>query len=260
MTEPRDEYKVALENFAGPLDLLLYLIRKEEVDIRDIPISRILTQYMSYIEALKVIDLDDAGDFLVMASTLMVIKSKMLLPVEEVDLAEELDPRFELVQQLLEYKRIRERTRYLETLEDIQARRVGRPDNVRPEAIVDEDRSLDKVEVWDLLKLFAKIMSETGGNVQKDRVLRKPLPPVREYANRLQDKLKAGPVKLGALLREQPDRHEAIGFFLAVLLLLKTQLVHASAGTELDEIEIKMNGADRENAERDVELEDDFKG
>ena len=94
------EYKVDLDNFAGPMDLLLYLIRKEEVEIYEIPISSILEQYMQYLEMIQAVDLDEAGEFLVMASTLMVIKSKMLLPVEEVDLAEELDPRYELVQQL----------------------------------------------------------------------------------------------------------------------------------------------------------------
>ena len=91
MTTPAT-WKIDLENFAGPMDLLLYLIRKEEVDIHDIPIERILDQYMAYLEAIQAVNLDDAGEFLVMASTLMVIKSKMLLPVEEVDLDEELDP------------------------------------------------------------------------------------------------------------------------------------------------------------------------
>jgi len=95
------DYKVKLENFAGPLDLLLFLVRKEEIDIHDIPISKVLEQYLGYLEILKELDLDDAGEFLVMAATLMVIKSKMLLPQEKIDLDQEIDPRFELVQQLL---------------------------------------------------------------------------------------------------------------------------------------------------------------
>jgi segregation and condensation protein A len=92
------DYRVNLENFGGPLDLLLHLVRKEEVDIHDIPISKILDQYMKHLEAIHALDLDDAGDFLVMAATLMLIKSKMLLPTEDVDLEEEIDPRYELVQ------------------------------------------------------------------------------------------------------------------------------------------------------------------
>ena len=144
MTVPT-EYKVALENFAGPMDLLLYLIRKEEIDIYDIPIGRILDQYLEYLEVMRAIDLDDAGDFLVMASTLMVIKSKMLLPVEEVDLAEELDPRFELVQQLLEYKKIRELSHVLKERAEAQEKRVPRPDTARPDDRVEEDRTLDEL-------------------------------------------------------------------------------------------------------------------
>lgn len=254
------EYRVALDNFAGPVDLLLYLIRKEEMDIRDIEISRILQQYLAYIEAIKSINLDDAGEFVVMASTLMVIKSKMLLPTEEVDLAEELDPRYELVQQLLEYKRIRERTRTLEMLQDIQARRVGRPDEAKPDAVLGEDKSLDRVEVWDLFSLFSKIMAETGGDVHKERVIRNPLPPVREYASRLEERLKAGKLSFRQLIKESGSREEVIGYFLAVLLLLKTQLVHASADSALEDIELELNGADPEIAEREVELEDDFRG
>ena len=82
MTETANEYRIDLDNFAGPMDLLLHLIRKEEVDVQDIPIGAILDQYMEYVEVLKTVNLDEAGDFLVMATTLMVIKSKLLLPVE----------------------------------------------------------------------------------------------------------------------------------------------------------------------------------
>ena len=96
------DYRVELENFAGPLDLLLHLIKKEELDIHDIPISRILEQYMHYMGLMKELDLDDAGEFLVMAATLMVIKSKMLLPTELAEDEDEEfeDPRLELVLQL----------------------------------------------------------------------------------------------------------------------------------------------------------------
>ena len=105
------QYRVDLEVFAGPLDLLLHLVRKDEVEIYDIPIARVAEQYIEYIEMLKMFDIDLAGDFLVMAATLMEIKSAMLLPsvdAEDIEQGESIDPRSELVRQLLEYKKIKD--------------------------------------------------------------------------------------------------------------------------------------------------------
>ena len=105
------EYRVNLDIFEGPLDLLLYLVRKEEVDIYDIPIAKVTEQYIHYIEMLKSLDIDLAGDFLVMASTLIQIKSAMLLPKAQPELlqADDLtDPRVELIRQLLEYKKFKD--------------------------------------------------------------------------------------------------------------------------------------------------------
>ena len=101
-------YRVNLDVFSGPMDLLLYLIRKDEVDVYDIPITAITDQYLNYIEMLKTLDIDLAGDFLVMAATLMQIKSAMLLPraePDQIDAEDFQDPRAELVRQLLEYKK-----------------------------------------------------------------------------------------------------------------------------------------------------------
>jgi segregation and condensation protein A len=111
-----DEYKVQLEVFEGPLDLLLYLIKRDELDIYDIPIERITQQYMQYLDVMKMLDLSIAGEFLVMAATLMMIKSRMLLPVEdrpELE-AEEDDPRWDLVRQLVEYKKFKDAADHLE--------------------------------------------------------------------------------------------------------------------------------------------------
>ncbi|MDH3982309.1 MAG: segregation/condensation protein A, partial [Kiritimatiellaceae bacterium] len=116
----KDDYKVSLEVFEGPLDLLLYLIKKDEVDIYDIPIGRITDQYMEYLGLMKVLDLNIAGDFIVMSATLMLIKSRMLLPVEErkdQSDEEEEDPRWDLVRQLVEYKKFKDAADHLEDLE-----------------------------------------------------------------------------------------------------------------------------------------------
>ena len=111
-------YKLKLEIFEGPLDLLLYLIKKDDIDIHDIPISQITEQYMQYISMMKMLDLDVVGDFLVMAATLMQIKSRMLLPPDPNEQPEEeLDPRDELARRLLEYKKFKEGAGILQDLE-----------------------------------------------------------------------------------------------------------------------------------------------
>ena len=261
MTQPAGtRYKVTLENFAGPLDLLLYLIRKEEVDIHDIPIQRILDQYLEYLEVMKAIDLEDAGDFMVMASTLMVIKSKMLLPIEEVDLTEELDPRYELVQQLLEYKRLKTRAEDLAGRARTRSMRLGRPDTARPRDEVEEDRSLEDVQIWDLFRFFEKVISETTVDVRRERVIAGRQVPVREYASRLTRKLSAGRVRLRDILDPSRPREDLIGYFLAVLLLVKTQAAAVSQEGAFGDIyvEARADAAPDETA-RELELEDDFK-
>src|SRR3989338_5253833 len=115
-------YKVKLEVFEGPLDLLLYLIKKEEIDIYDIPIAKITDQYLEYLELMKLLDLTIAGEFLVMAATLMHIKSRMLLPPDQLEEAgeEEADPRTELVRRLLEYRKFKEAAQDLSQMESHQ--------------------------------------------------------------------------------------------------------------------------------------------
>ena len=131
-----DDYKVTLDVFEGPLDLLLYLIRREELDIYDIPIEHVTSEYMKFIEEARALDLDIAGEFIVMAATLMVIKSRMLLPVErrstgEEDAEEWVDPRLDLVRQLIEYKKFKDAALRLETMEAMSQNRFdfggGRP-------------------------------------------------------------------------------------------------------------------------------------
>src|SRR5512136_2591076 len=124
------DYRVNLDIFAGPLDLLLYLVRKEEVDIYDIPIAEITDQYLQYLEMLKQLDIDLAGDFLVMAATLMEIKSAMLLPRAEPEQMGEAvagDPRAELIRQLLEYKKFKDAANLLDAAAERHLERFGRP-------------------------------------------------------------------------------------------------------------------------------------
>ena len=131
------EYKVKFEVFEGPLDLLLYLIKKEEVDIYDVNLTQLATQFIEYIEMMRMLDLDIAGEFLVMASTLMYIKSRELLPVDQQVTPEGEeegdDPRWELIRQLVEYKKFKDAAAQLQTLEiaagnQFTARMPGKPE------------------------------------------------------------------------------------------------------------------------------------
>ena len=137
------EYRIQTEVYNGPLDLLLYLIKRDEVDIYDIPVSRVTEQYCQYVELLKVIDPNVAGDFLVMATVLMEIKSRMLLPrpvTEDGEPDDLTDPRLELVHQLLEYKKFKDASFELADAADLQSRRWPRsPARIKPEQAAEVD-------------------------------------------------------------------------------------------------------------------------
>jgi segregation and condensation protein A len=158
-------YQVRIENFEGPLDLLLHLIKKSEINIYDIPIAMIAQQYLTYIEAMKDLNLTVAGEFLVMAATLLQIKSKMLLPVEEhaEDDEDGPDPREELVRRLLEYKTFKEAARQLDTQE-----RMWREIYSRPAVSVEadpqsDDAMLDNIGLFDLVDALQTILDRNPG-------------------------------------------------------------------------------------------------
>jgi len=225
------DYRVNLDIFAGPLDLLLYLVRKEEVDIYDIPIAKITDQYIRYIEMLKSIDIDLAGDFLVMAATLMHIKSAMLLPRAEPEqlLADELaDPRAELIRQLLEYKKFKDAANLLNAAADKQKERFPRPDSIierlRPEAEPEVD--IEQVGVWDLLEAFDSIMKATGAGVDISHI--KDDTPIDLYQIEILHRLQTeGAMSFERLFESRTDRLIMVGLFLALLELIRERLVWA---------------------------------
>src|SRR2546427_10085484 len=148
------EYKVKFEVFEGPLDLLLYLIKKEEVDIYEVNLTRLATQFIEYIETMRLLDLEIAGEFLVMASTLMYIKSRELLPVDQQTQvegeADGQDPRWELIRQLVEYKKFKDAAAHFQVLE-------ARQEDVFPrvpgklEFETDGPRPRPEVSIFDLV-------------------------------------------------------------------------------------------------------------
>lgn len=174
--------KVNLDIFEGPLDLLLFLIRKDEIEIHDIPIARLTKEYVATLENMEILDLNVAGDFLVMAAQLMVIKSKMLLPTQEGAQGEDgeaEDPRSELVARLLEYKQFKEAAESLGAREALQREVYGRMGveaearKAAEKAALDEESSLD-VNLFDLLRAFQRILDELPENsvreIQREEV------------------------------------------------------------------------------------------
>ena len=160
-----DAYKVKLDRFEGPLDLLLHLIRKNEVNIYDIPLALITEQYLGYVELMQELDLDVAGEFLVMASTLIHLKSKLLLPRPETaqeSLFEEEDPREELVRRLLEHQKYKAAAEMLHERETTRSAQFTRPDSRVADAMEDEYEPELEVDLFTLLSAFRGVLERAN--------------------------------------------------------------------------------------------------
>src|SRR3954469_7549306 len=153
-------YLVALDSFHGPLDLLLYLVRRNEVDVLDVPVAKLADQFLEFLAAVREVDVELAGDFLVMAATLMELKARSLLPEgSEEENADEPDPRKELVRQLLEYRTFKDAAAALEERAERQGTRLARVAPEEPSA--PGVTPVRPVELWDLVSAFARLMRET---------------------------------------------------------------------------------------------------
>jgi segregation and condensation protein A len=218
-------YQVRIENFEGPLDLLLHLIKKNEINIYDIPIALIAQQYLDYIEAMNELNLTIAGEFLVMAATLLQIKSKMLLPVEETgeDEDEGPDPREELVRRLLEYKKFKEAARQLDSQERMWREIYSRPP-VQDEEIESDDQLLDNVGLFDLVDALQGILNRNPG-----KKLLEIIPDnltVRDRMNAILEALEGQEsVSFAALFEASCHRMVIIVTFLGLLELIRLRTV-----------------------------------
>lgn len=233
--------RVQLEMFEGPLDLLLHLIKKNEVSITDIPIATITEQYLSTLELLQSLNLDMAGEFLVMASTLIHIKSRMLLPPGEGEEEEEEgdDPREELVRRLLEYQRYKEAAEELEQREilkrDVFVRRSEIPEDLEP-------AGFEGLSLFDLLSALRHVLErlpeETVHEVTLDKI------SVREKMGLLLDDLhRRGKVIFQSLFEEATSRMEVVVTFLAMLELVKIRAVRVWQEERVGPIVIEMAAA-----------------
>jgi segregation and condensation protein A len=218
------DYNVDLPVFRGPLDLLLYLVKRNEVDICDIPIARVAEQFHAYLNVIQQIDVEWAGDFLVMAATLMEIKSRMLLPRAEAAAAEEEDPRLELVKQLLEYKKFKDAAALLEAQAERQQARLPRRPVEVPAAPDPARQPLQRVELWDLVSAFGRLMRETAALQPKQIVMDET--PLHVHMERILQLLaERAPVTFTELFTPPHTRGRLLGLFLATLELIKGKRV-----------------------------------
>ncbi len=214
-------YRVKLDVFEGPLDLLLYLIRKNQIDIYDIPIAEITQQYLDMLDLMRTLNLDVAGEFLVMAATLTHIKSKMLLPSppdSEGDEEEE-DPRQELVNRLLEYERYKEAATSLEGKEilerDVFTRRV----------IEDEENEELELSIFELIEALQEVLKRSSHELAHEITLERI--SIEEKITQILDKLThaGGEVEFTSLFEGEVIKEVIIMTFLAVLELVKMRLI-----------------------------------
>jgi segregation and condensation protein A len=221
------DYRVQLEIYQGPLDLLLYLIRRDEVDIYDIPIARVTEQFVQYVTLLREIDPNVVGDFLVMAATLMEIKSRMLLPKPPPEEgAEDLaDPRLDLVRQLLEYKRYKDAAGRLAEAAEERAMRFTRAPAAAPNEGIEVE--LDELQIWDLLTAFNNLMSAIGRPPARHEVVYDDT-PISLHAADIQDRIEreGGSLQFERIF-EGRSKSEMIGLFLALLELIRQKRVRA---------------------------------
>lgn len=239
--DEQDDYRVNLDIFEGPLDLLLYLIKRDELDIYEISIAGITKEYLAYINTFKLLNINLAGEFIVMASTLMYIKSRELLPRHvqpPEDEADEDDPRWDLIRQLIEYKKFKDAAAFLGQREETKNAQYGHLAE-RP-APNEEVRPLGEVGIFDLILAFQNVLSrfkeEDLGEIVDDRwtvsdkiaYLLETVPP-------------GGTMKFSTLFENASTKVEVIVTFLALLELMKVNQFRAQQNVMLGEIELRRN-------------------
>jgi segregation and condensation protein A len=238
------EYKVQFEVFEGPLDLLLYLIKREEVDIYEVNLTRLATQFIEYIDTMRLLDLDIAGEFLVMAATLMYIKSRELLPVEQqaqVEAEEEgEDPRWELIRQLVEYKKFKDAAAQLQAFESRQEhvfpRVPGKLDLIDPAA---DQPARPEVSIFDLLNAVNSVLKRFEKREGAEREIFEDKWSVSEKIESILKSIsERGAMRFSALFEAAASRSEVVCTFLALLELIRLKQLVCAQPEAFGDIEI----------------------
>jgi segregation and condensation protein A len=234
------DYKVKFEVFEGPLDLLLYLIKKEEVDIYEVNLTRLATQFVEYIETMRLLDLEIAGEFLVMAATLMYIKSRELLPVEQQAQVEGdddgEDPRWELIRQLVEYKKFKDAAAQLQLLED-------RQENVFPRVPVKLDfetppRPCLEASIFDLVNAVNNVLKRFGQREDLRDIFEDKWTVSEKIQHLLRLISEQARLKFSELFAGATSRSEVVATFLALLELIRLKQIVAVQLEAFGEIEL----------------------
>lgn len=239
-----DDYKVKLEIFEGPLDLLLYLIKKDEIDIYDVSIERITRQYLDYLDTFKMLNIELASEFIVMAANLMYIKSRELLPKSQQppdEDADEADPRWELIRQLVEYKKFKDAAQFL-GFQEVKTQDFFATSPEVPDLSAVTD-AVPKAGIFDLIRAFQKVLKRfEGANELREIVADKwTVSDKIEYL--LETVPAGGRVVFDTLFTSASSRSEVIVTFLAVLELIKLNHLEIEQEKLLGEIIVVRPGA-----------------
>jgi len=234
------DYKVQLDIFEGPLDLLLYLIKKDEVDIHAISIEKITKQYLDYINTFKMLNIDLASEFIVMAANLMYIKSRTLLPKSlqppEEDMEED-DPRWELIRQLIEYKKFKDAAGFL-ARKEIEQEDYFAHTPEQMELSLDEVEPLPDANIFDLIRAFQNVLKRFEEETDLGEIIDERF-TVADKIEHLLDTVKSGGVvKFSSLFEAATSKTEVIVTFLAVLELMKMNQFYIKQEGILGEIEV----------------------
>jgi segregation and condensation protein A len=235
-------YKIKLEIFEGPLDLLLYLVKKDHLNIYDIPIAKVTEQYIQYLNLMQLLDLNIAGEFMVMAATLMQIKSKMLLPAEQSEglIDNQDDPRQELVQRLLEYEKFKEIAQSLRQRETNQQEVFKRPKDKIEKEITDTKAVYFEASIFDLIAAFTKALKDVPREVFYE-VIKDEFTIEEKIHEILHLLLVKSSVKLSELFGKAKNKMELIVIFLAILELVRMKEIICRQKELFQDIEISRN-------------------
>jgi segregation and condensation protein A len=235
------DYKVQFEVFEGPLDLLLYLIKKEEVDIYEVNLTRLATQFIEYIDVMRLLDLDIAGEFLVMASTLMYIKSRELLPkdlqVENAEEDEGEDPRWELIRQLVAYKKFKDAAVHLQAREIEQEQSYPRLP-VRPETLTASPSPRAEATIFDLINAVNEVLKRVGQRGDLREIFEDKWSVSEKIEFLLKLIAEKASVKFSDLFSSATNRSEVVCTFLALLELIRLKQLICVQAEDFGTIEI----------------------
>jgi segregation and condensation protein A len=246
-TQPEDTLHYHLDDFDGPLDLLLFLIKKAEVNIYDIPVADITNQYLSYLKYSTQKDLENLTEFYVMAATLLYIKSRMLLP-EDIDILEEMeDPRLELVNQLIEYQKYKKLSELMVEQGKSSEWMLYRKNNQPALPFPEDDDLWEQLEIWDLLKTFTSILSDISSeqviDLYEEVSLNEKITLIHEF---IEDRAE---FLFTDLIVKQNSVLEVICAFLAILECVKTDKISIYQNKLFGDIRIRSKNEDLDNNE-----------